>query len=80
MEIITTKTIDMLTKDAVSIITQQAVLLNGVKTQVGDNHRCAYMNSTRGREDLQATEPLDVVNSVLAMWGELPTINESGLF
>ena len=76
MEIKEKKTVDMLTTDSVSILTQKFIEVDGVETQVGENHRCAYTNSTTGRQNLQKQEPKDVVNSVFAIWGDSPKINE----
>ena len=76
MEIKEKKTVDMLKKDSVSILTQKFIYVDGVETQVGENHRCAYSNSATGRKDLQKQEPQDVVKSVFAIWGNVPTINE----
>ena len=74
MEIKERKTVDMLTTDSVSILTQNYIEFNGVQTQVGQNHRCAYVNSETGRNDLQSAESEEVVNAVFAIWGDTPTI------
>ena len=76
MEIKEKKTVDMLKKDSVSILTQKFIYVDGVETQVGENHRRSYVNSETGRNALQKQEPHDVVNSVFAIWGDVPTINE----
>lgn len=76
MDIKEKKVVDMLTKDSVSILTQKFVEIDGVETQVGENHR-SYVNSELGRSDLQGSEPEAVVNSVFSIWGETPTVNES---
>ena len=76
MEIKEKKTVDMLKKDSVSILTQKFIYVDGVETQVGENHRCAYSNSATGRKDLQKQEPQNVVNSVFSIWGNSPKINE----
>lgn len=76
MEIKEKKTVDMLTVDSVSILTQNYIEFNGVQTQVGQNHRCAYANSETGRNDLQENEPEEVVNAVFAIWGDTPTVSE----
>ena len=78
MDIKEKKTVDMLTTDSVSILTQKFIYVDGVETQVGENHRCSYVNSKTGRNTLQKQEPRDVVNSVFAIWGDVPTINEEG--
>ena len=74
MEIKEKKTVDMLTTDSVSILTQKFIDVDGVETQVGENHRCSYANSETGRNDLQSAEPEEVVNAVFAIWGDTPTI------
>ena len=76
MEIKEKKTVDMLTIYSVSILTQKFIYVDGVETQVGENHRCAYANSATGRKDLQKQEPQNVVNSVFSIWGNSPKINE----
>jgi hypothetical protein len=70
------KTVDRLTPDSVSILTQKFTEVDGVEMQVGQNHRKAYVNSAAGRQDLQDTEPEEVVEAVFAMWGNEPTIAE----
>ena len=65
MEIKEKKTVDMLTTDSVSILTQKFIEVDGVETQVGENHRCAYANSAKGRSSH---------NSVFAILGGVPTI------
>ena len=74
MEIKEKKTVDMLTADSVSILTQKFIDVDRVETQVGQNHRCSYVNSETGRSELQGAEPEEVVNAVFAIWGDAPTI------
>lgn len=76
METVTRKTVDMLTSDSVSVLTQKFIELDGEQTQVGENHRCAYTNSARGRILLAESEPAEVVSAVMAMWGDTPTVEE----
>ena len=45
-------TLDMLTKDSVSVLRQQFLTFNGEEMQVGGNIRNAYMNDESGREQL----------------------------
>lgn len=77
MDIEERKTVDMLTKDSVSILTQKFITINDIPTQVGENHRNGYVNSESGRERLTEEEPQEVQDAVLAIWGELPTVTES---
>lgn len=65
------KTVDMLTKTSVSILTQKFITIDGVPTQIGENHRSGYVNSEDGRRRLLAEEPEDVVNAILSFWGDI---------
>ena len=73
---ITEKTIDMLTKDSVSILTKKFIEDEGEKLQVGKNHRCAYVNSKSGRERILTNEPEEVSSTVIQYWGDTPTVEE----
>lgn len=77
MEIHEEKTIAMLTINSVSVLTQKFIEIDGVKTQVGDNHRCTYVNSKIGRQYLREQEPKNIVDSVIAIWGDTVTVKES---
>lgn len=72
----TKKTIDNLTTEGVSILTQKFTSVDGIEAQVGENHRCAYSNSAGDRDRLIATEPDEVVATVLTVWGAVPTVEE----
>ena len=76
MEIKEEKVVDMLTNDSVSIITKKFIDVDGIKTQVGENHRCAYVNSERERAKISEEQPEEVVNAVFSIWGDTPTIEE----
>lgn len=71
---ITEKTIDMLTKDSVSIVTERYIEENGTRYKVGDIHRTTYVNSEADREALASSEPEDVSVAVLQFWGDQPTV------
>lgn len=58
------KTITMLTEKNANILT----------VTDGKNHRRLYVNSESGRADLVAFEPEEIVNEVMAMWGDTPTV------
>lgn len=74
MDIKTRKTVDMLTKDSVSIITQNFIEFEGKEQQVGEKHRRAYINSQEGRAEIEECEPNDVIVAVMAIWGDVPTV------
>ena len=69
-------TLDMLTKDSVSVLRQQFLNYNGTEMQVGENVRNAYMNSKSGREQLKTVLSDEYYNAVMAVWGNAPTVDE----
>lgn len=58
--------LDNLTANTVTVITA----VNGI------NHAKAYDNSTRGRAELEAECPAEVVQDVYKVWGDKPTVTE----
>ena len=69
-------TLDMLTDKSVSVKTQTYITDGGVEYAVGEPHRCAYVNSERGRAEIAAELPEPYLSAVLAVWGELATAVE----
>lgn len=69
------KTVDMLTTDSVSVLTQQILEVDGTIYTLG-NHRRAYVNSAQGREAIAAEQPEDVAAAVMAIWGDTATVTE----
>ena len=67
-------TLDMLTKDSVSVLRQQFLNFNGEEMQVGGNIRNAYMNDESGIEQLRKVLSDDYFNAVMAV---LMTVDES---
>ncbi len=61
-------TLDMLTKDSVSVLRQQFLIFNGEEMQVGGNIRNAYMNDESGREQLRKVLSDEYFNAVMAVW------------
>ncbi len=61
-------TLDMLTKDSVSVLRQQFLTFNGEEMQVGGNIRNAYMNDESGREQLRKVLSDEYFNAVMAVW------------
>lgn len=76
IETITKTTLDMLTVQSVSILKQEFAVINDVETQIGQNHRKAFVNSEKGRKAIAEylTEPY--LSSVMAVWGDTPVIVE----
>ena len=69
--------LDMLSKDSVSVLTKIVATINGTEVQVGENHRKAYVNSTEGRVELTNDLSEPYLSSVIAVWGDTPTVDES---
>ena len=70
MEIKERITLDMLTKDSVSVLRQKFIEINGTEMQVGGNGRNAYMNCENDREILKAELSEEYYNAVMAVWEE----------
>lgn len=78
MDVEERKTVDMLTKDSVSILTQKFVTVDGQQLQVGDNHRSGYVNSAIDRQRLAEEEPQEIQDAVFAIWGSGATVPDIG--
>lgn len=61
-------TLDMLTKDSVSVLRQQFLTFNCEEMQVGGNIRNAYMNDESGIEQLRKVLSDEYFNAVMAVW------------
>mgnify|MGYP000622975002 FL=1 len=68
MEIKEKITLDMLTKDSVSVLRQKFVIIDGTEMQVGGNVRNAYMNCENDKEILKAELSEEYYNAVMAVW------------
>ena len=69
-------TLDNLTENSVSVLTQRFADLNGQTVQIGENHRTAYINSEYGRIELKDKLQEPYLSSVMAVWGENPTVEQ----
>ncbi|WP_295249230.1 hypothetical protein [Ruminococcus sp.] len=69
-------TLDMLTKDSVSVLRQQFLNYNGTEMQVGENVRNAYSNNEDDRALLKNILSEEYYNAVMAVWGDSPTVDE----
>jgi hypothetical protein len=69
MEIKERITLDMLTKDSVSVLRQKFVNLGGEDVQVGENVRNAYTNCESDREILKEQLREEYYNAIMAVWG-----------
>ena len=61
-------TLDMLTKESVSVLRQQFLNYNGVDMQVGENISNAYSNNEDDRASLKSILSDEYYNAVMAVW------------
>lgn len=77
MNIIENKNIEDLCVDGVIIATQKMLIIDDEEPQkVGDVKRVSYGNWQSDRQRLVENEPENIVNAVMAIWGDVPTIIE----
>lgn len=70
------KVVDELTEYSVSVATDKYIEEDGEMLPVGERSRRAYTNNKFGRKALKESEPEDIVNAVLARWGDSTKIPE----
>lgn len=73
-----TITLDALNKNSVSVKARKAIMQDGVTYEIGEPHRCAYVNSESGRAKLAKDVPEPYLSAVMAVWGNDPTMAEGG--
>lgn len=61
-------TLDMLTKDSVSVLRQKFVNLGGEDVQVGENVRNAYKNCDEDKSILKEQLSEKYYNAIMAVW------------
>ena len=61
-------TLDMLTKDSVSVLRQKFVNLGGEDVQVGENVRNAYKNCDEDKSILKERLSEEYYNAIMAVW------------
>ena len=77
MEIKNKISLDALNENSVTVKTQQYIEVDGKALHVGELHAKAYINSERGREELAEEVFEPYLSAVLAVWGDIPTVNET---
>lgn len=70
--------LDALSSDSVSIKKQLYIEHDGVAYAAGPPHRCAYVNTDRGRGELAAVLPEPYLSAVMAVWGASASMAEAG--
>ena len=68
MEVTEKITLDMLTKEGVSVLRQKFININGEDLQVGGNVRNAYTNCDEDKTILKEQLSEDYYNAVMAVW------------
>jgi hypothetical protein len=69
-------TLDMLTKDSVSVKKQQYIEQNEQEYPIGQPWRRAYVNNTSGRAQVQAEVAEPYKTAIFAVWGDTPTVDD----
>ena len=69
-------TVDMLTSDSVSIKKQNFSAVDGTEYPIGEPWRKAYVNSTKGRIELESEINEPYKTAILSVWGNTPTVND----
>lgn len=69
MEVTEKITLDMLTKEGVSVLRQKFININDVEVQVGENVRNSFTNCEDDRKILKEQLSEDYYNAVMAVWG-----------
>lgn len=73
MKIEERKIIENLTTKHVCIKTQRYLIEDdGTESPIGELHSIAYVNTETQRDALKTDQPDEIVNSVLAIWGDVP--------
>lgn len=70
-------TIDELTKNSVSVKREKVIQVEGIEYRVPNPTRKSYVNSINGRIELEKELNEPFINSVLTVWGNEPTIEET---
>lgn len=68
--------IDGLAEDYVNVLKRRYIEDAGEKLQVGQDWRTSAQNSVEGRKFIKSIVPENFYESILAVWGDLPTIAE----
>lgn len=67
-------TLDLLTRDSVSVKKQTYMEYMEQLYPIGEPWRRAYVNNESGRKQIVDELPQTEVNAIMAMWGNTPTI------
>ena len=68
MEIKEIITLDMLTKEGVSVLRQRVIEIGGTEMQVGGNVRNAYKNCDEDKSILKEQLSEEYYNAIMAVW------------
>ena len=68
MEVTEKITLDMLTKEGVSVLRQKFININDVEVQVGENVRNSFTNCEDDRKILKEQLREEYYNAIMAVW------------
>ena len=67
-------TISDLTEDFVNVKVVEVAEINSEDVEIGKPFRVSYSNSEADRERLSEHQPAQIINAVMAIWGDTPTV------
>lgn len=70
-------TLDMLNENSVSVRKQRYIEQDDTQYAINQPHRKAYINSIRGRAEVENELPIEQQNAIFAIWGDVPTMTEN---
>lgn len=70
-------TLDMLDKNSVSVKKQKYSKIDGVEYAIGQPHRRAYVNSERGRQEVENELEEQYKKAIFSIWGDEPTVDDT---
>lgn len=68
--------LDDLNVEMVSVKRQRYTIENGIDINLGPLFSKGYMNSTKGRGEIQSEVPEPYLSAIMVIWGDVPIIDE----
>jgi hypothetical protein len=69
--------LDSLAVDSVNLRKQNFTVIDGVEYPIGQPWRRAYVNSIRGRQEVQTEVVEPYKTAIFAVWGDAPTVEDT---
>ena len=76
MELITEYRLESLCEKTVTVLIYRYIVIDGIKTKVGETEACCYNNMPSDRERLAQLLPENYYHAILDVWGEEAVLPE----